>query len=61
MDEKTKAEREATRGGYLAAIAKRKGISIEEARAEQIKTTQEKVLDLAREIETGSPDDKGPA
>ena len=47
------SENTETRGGYLAAIAKRKGISIEEARAEMIQVQKKKVLDLANEIENG--------
>lgn len=45
-----------TRGGYLAAVAKRKGISIDEARAEMVQVQKRKVLDLAEKIENEKPE-----
>lgn len=53
------SENTETRGGYLAAIAKRKGISLDEARAMMVQEQKRKVLDLAEKIERrkGGADD----
>lgn len=50
-----KAVQNETVGGYLAAIAKRKGISIDEARAEMIRTNQTRIINIAAKI--ANPDD----